>query len=147
MVALVAMPAVFEHFLTVRDDEIDQLGHVGNLVYLRWTQAAALAHSAAQGWSADAYHKLGSGFVVRSHNIEYHRPALLHDEVVVRTWVAGFRRASSLRRFKIARRNNGQVLATAATDWAFIRFETGMPTRIPPEIRAAFELVEDADDP
>ncbi len=141
------MPAIFEHFLTVRDDEIDRLGHVGNLVYLRWTQEAALAHSAAQGWPTDAYHKLGSGFIVRSHNIEYRRPALLNDELVVRTWVAGFRRASSLRRFKIVRRRDERVLATAATDWAFVRFETGMPTRIPPEIRDAFELVEDAEDP
>ncbi len=141
------MPAIFEHFLTVHDDDIDRLGHVGNLVYLRWTQEAALAHSAAQGWPTDAYHNLGSGFVVRSHNIEYRRPAMVNDEVVVRTWVSGFRRASSLRRFKIVRRCDGQVLATAATDWAFIRFATGMPTRIPPEIRAAFDLVEDADDP
>ena len=135
------MPAVFEHFHTVHASEIDELGHASNLVYLAWMQAAALAHSAAQGWPAEAYRQLGSGWVVRSHQIEYLRPAFSGDELIVRTWVAGFRKVTSLRRYQILRRIDTRLLANAATDWAFVKYSTGMPTRVPAEVSGAFELV------
>ena len=68
------MPAIFEYHHTVCDDEIDVLGHANNVCYVAWMQDAALAHSAAQGWPAEAYGRLGMGWVVRSHAIEYHQP-------------------------------------------------------------------------
>lgn|SRR5487761_1439487 len=79
------MPAIYEHRHVVVPDEIDELGHANNLAYLRWLQDAALAHSAVQGWPADAYKRLGLGWVVRSHEITYERPALAGDRVIVRT--------------------------------------------------------------
>ena len=97
------MPAIFEHRLTVAPGHIDRLGHVNNLEYLRWALAAAVRHSAAQGWPAEAYERLGAAFVVRSHEIQYLQPAYEGDEIVVRTWVADFRRLSCLRRYKIIR--------------------------------------------
>lgn len=51
------MPAVFRWSHLVTQDEIDEQKHVNNLEYLRWTQTAAVAHSAAQGWTADRYHE------------------------------------------------------------------------------------------
>ena len=48
------MPAIFEYEHTVTDQEIDGLGHVNNLDYMRWMLKAALAHSAAQGWPHNA---------------------------------------------------------------------------------------------
>ena len=135
------MPAVYEHYHTVAAAEIDELGHASNLVYLQWTQAAAIAHSAAQGWPAEAYQRLGSGFLVRSHHIEYLRPALSGDEIVVRTWVADFRRASSLRKYEVLHRGDGGLLAKAETLWAFVNLATGRPARIPPDLQAAFEIV------
>ena len=73
------MPAVFEYHHQVTADEIDRVGHVNNIEYLRWLQNAAIAHSAAQGWPARAYHELGQGWVVRSHYIEYLAPAFPGD--------------------------------------------------------------------
>jgi acyl-CoA thioester hydrolase len=140
VVTMAAMPAVYEHHHTVLAEEIDALGHANNLVYLAWMQAAALAHSAVQGWPAQRYHELGSGWVVRSHQIEYLRPAFAGEDIVVRTWVADFRKVSSLRRYKIIRPSGDRLLATAATDWVFVNYGTGLPVRVPPEIVAAFEL-------
>jgi acyl-CoA thioester hydrolase len=136
------MPAIFEYAHVVTADEIDALGHANNLSYLSWMQAAALAHSAAQGWPAEAYQRLGLGWVVRSHEITYERPAFEADSIVVRTWVAGFRRASSVRRHDIVRRADGKRLASAATCWAFVNYTTGLPARVPPEIVESFVLVE-----
>ena len=138
------MPAVFEYHHTVRDDEIDPLGHANNVIYLEWMQAAALAHSAAQGWPGSAYRQLGQGWVVRSHKIEYHQPALAGDPVTIRTWVATMKKVSSLRRFRIAGRHSDELLATAETNWAFIDLDSKRPVRIPAEIAGAFQVVREA---
>jgi acyl-CoA thioester hydrolase len=136
------MPGIYEHRLTAQASDIDELGHVNNLAYLAWMQAAALAHSAAQGWPGERYRQLGANWVVRSHHIEYLRPAMLGDEIVVRTWVADFRKVTSLRRYEIVRRSDDRLLAKAATDWAFVTRAAGRPTRVPPEVMQAFEIVE-----
>lgn len=87
------MPAIFEFAREIRPEEIDGLGHVNNLVYLKWMQSAAIAHSAAQGWPSERYHALNAGWVVRSHFIEYLRPAFSHHGILVRTWVSDMKRS------------------------------------------------------
>jgi acyl-CoA thioester hydrolase len=134
------MPAIFEHPITVSPEEIDRLGHVNNLAYIAWMQAAALAHSAAQGWPPQRYQEAGMGWVVRAHQIKYVQPAFLGEAVVVRTWVADLKRASSTRNYKILRATDRGLLATAATEWAFVRFPAGTLQRIPPELIQSFEL-------
>ncbi|MGZ3303044.1 MAG: thioesterase family protein, partial [Isosphaeraceae bacterium] len=37
-------PRVFEHAFQVSREDIDRLGHVNNVVYLRYAQDAAVAH-------------------------------------------------------------------------------------------------------
>lgn len=135
------MPAVWEWKHIVVDADLDDLQHVNNISYLKWMQSAAVEHSAIQGWPATAYHALGSGWVVRSHFIEYLVPARLGDEIVIRTWIADMKKATSLRRFQILRARDNALLAKSATDWAFIDYRTGMPKRIPVEISQAFELL------
>ena len=52
-------PRVFEHAFMVAPKDIDRLGHVNNVVYLRYAQDAAVAHwysvvepgSIAKAWS------------------------------------------------------------------------------------------------
>ena len=135
------MPAIFEYTHTVAPEEIDILGHANNLAYVAWMQSAALAHSAAQGWPSEAYQRLGAGWVVRSHQITYRLPAFQGEQISVYTWVAGMRKATSLRRYQMVRNSDQKTLAMAATDWAFVTYATGLPTRIPPEIIRSFELV------
>lgn len=136
------MPSIYEHALVVAPDEIDRLGHVNNLVYMSWLQAAALAHSAVQGWPPERYAALGCGWVVRSHQIKYLQPAYLDEQIVVRTWVADMKKVSSTRRYKVTRVRDGSLLASAATEWAFVDYQTGALRRIPEEVWSAFELVE-----
>lgn len=143
------MPAVYEYRHTVQDDEIDVQGHVSNLVYLKWMQSAALAHSAAQGWPAERYLAIGSGWVARKHVIEYRQPAFAGQPIVVRTWVADFHKITSLRKYRIVRpecgvdgpRDNDALLAVAETNWAFVGLERHVPRRIPAEVSSAFEIV------
>jgi acyl-CoA thioester hydrolase len=132
--------------LRVRADpaDIDGLGHVSNLVYLRWVLEAALAHSTAKGLDETAYKARGQGWVVRRHEIDYLRAAFAGDELVVETRVATVAAASSTRRTRILR--DGELLARAATNWAYVDFRTGRPMRIPEEVKSLFELEPDEPD-
>lgn len=141
------MPTIFEDHRIVEPDEIDMLGHVNNIEYLRWTQRAAVRHSDAQGWTTEDYVRLGQGWVVRSHQIEYRQPALRGDEIVIRTWVADMKKVTSLRRFEIYRQQDQALLAEASTNWAFINFQTGTLCRIPIEVSRAFEIVAEISPP
>jgi acyl-CoA thioester hydrolase len=133
-------PAIYCYAHTVGDDEIDELGHVSNLAYLKWMLAAAVEHSAAQGWPAQRYLEIGAGWVVRSHFIEYLQPAFAGQQVLVKTWVADFRKIRSLRKYKIMRPSDDALLAVAETDWAFVGLERRSPRRIPQELVNAFQL-------
>jgi acyl-CoA thioester hydrolase len=137
------MPAIYEHSFCVRPEEIDRLGHVNNLAYMAWMIDAAVAHSAAQGWTGDRYERLGAVWVVRSHEITYVEPAYAGDPIVVRTWVADMTKVTSTRRYRIERASDKRLLAKAATRWAFVDRTTGTLARIPEEVWQAFELVVD----
>ncbi len=136
------MPDIFFYPHAVEASEIDALEHVNNVVYMGWMQAAAVAHSDAQGWPEWRYRELGQGWIVRSHAIEYLLPAFAGDHVAVETWVATMKKVTSLRRYRIVRRGDGALLATAETNWAFVDLTTGKPVRIPPEVEKAFVVVE-----
>ena len=137
------MPAIYEYSLVVVPEEIDRLGHVNNLAYLAWLQSAAIAHSTAQGWPSERYEQLGLGWVVRSHEIKYLEPAYVDEQIVVRTWVADMKKVASTRRYQVLRASDRRLLASAATQWAFVDFKTGTLRRIPEEVWQSFELVED----
>jgi acyl-CoA thioester hydrolase len=136
------MPKIYEHAHTILSEEIDSLGHANNVAFLEWLLAAAVAHSAAQGWPGPRYRALGQGWVVRAHAIEYLAPGFVGQQVVVRTWVATMKKATSLRRYQVIRPADGALLATAETRWAFIDYRTGQPVRVPAEVAEAFEVVE-----
>ncbi|HID23387.1 MAG TPA: acyl-CoA thioesterase [Planctomycetaceae bacterium] len=141
------MPAIFLFPHAVADDEIDELGHVSNLAYLKWMQEAAVAHSTAQGWPLERYLHTGGGWVARSHWIEYLRPAFVDEQIVVQTWVANFKKITSLRKYRILRPADRTVLAVARTDWAYIGLKNRVPRRIPPELAESFEVVPEEREP
>jgi acyl-CoA thioester hydrolase len=136
------MSARFEYPHTVVEEDIDELGHAGNFHYVKWMQHAAVAHSTANGWSAQKYNALGAGWVVRSHKIIYLKPAFIGDCLVIKTWVANMKPASSLRRYEISNAE-GEILARAETDWAFVNYQRQKPTRIPAEVANCFEVIGD----
>jgi acyl-CoA thioester hydrolase len=77
---------------------------------------------------------------VRSHHVEYLRPAFAGDALRVLTWVADFRRAFSMRRYRFTRPADGAVLARGETNWVFVDVATGKPRSIPAELQGLFEL-------
>jgi acyl-CoA thioester hydrolase len=116
--------------------DIDELGHVSNIVYVRWVLDVAVAHSRSVGWDYAQYRALGSAFVVRRHDIEYAASVLEGQDVVAGTWVESWKQASVVRRTEL--RRGDTVVARASTLWAFVSLTSGRPQRIPTELLAAF---------
>jgi acyl-CoA thioester hydrolase len=103
----------FRLAITADDADIDELGHVSNLVYLRWVLDAATAHSAALGWTYAKYRELGAVFVVRRHEIDYVAPVLAGEQLVATTWLASWKQASCVRATELLR--GDRIVARAAT--------------------------------
>jgi acyl-CoA thioester hydrolase len=139
------MSAIFLHRFDVPTASIDANGHVNNLEYLRWMQDVATLHSEAVGWPLERYLAVRAGWFVRTHSIEYLRPAFAGDSIVLATWVAGFRATSSPRRYRFLRRGEAAPLAIAETVWVFVDGVTGLPKRVPPELTGAFTVADEAD--
>jgi acyl-CoA thioester hydrolase len=126
----------FQLPITAQASDIDGLGHVSNLVYLRWVLDAATAHSVARGWGQAEYLAIGSVWVVRRHELDYLAQVTVGQQLVAETWVDSWKAASCVRKTELVR--DGHVVLRAATTWAFMSMSTGKPHRIDERVRAAF---------
>lgn len=141
------LPKVCRGRFVVPAEASDENGHVNNVVYVQWMQEFATRHSDALGLTREKYLELGGCWVVRGHRIVYRQPAFPGDEVTVSTWVATMDRFRSLRRYRFVRSTDGQILATAETDWVYVSIATGRPCTIHDEVAAAFVAVPEAEEP
>ena len=130
----------YEIELDVVPADIDQLGHVNNVVYLRWVQEAAVAH-----WTAAATEQEQRTFlwVVVRHEIDYKRPALAGDTIVARTWVGTAARRTFERHTELRRKADGKLLAKARSLWCPISPDTKQPVDVGPETFARFSVSPD----
>ncbi len=133
---------IYREVLVVPEDAIDGNGHVNNVAYVQWMQDVAVAHFRFVGGMNGIEHA-GGTWVVRSHHIEYLRPAFHGDRIEVRTWVVDCGRVRSHRRYEFVRPSDSATLATGVTEWVFVDAETGRPRSIPDEVRRVFVLKPD----
>ena len=130
---------VYRYEFTVPADALDENGHVNNVRYVQWMQEAAVRHYESIG-GIPPTQAIGATWVVRSHNIEYLRPAFAGDRIEVQTWVVNIRRVRSLRRYRFVRVPDGKLLVKGETDWVFVDAKTGAPRLVPDEIIRIFPL-------
>ncbi len=118
--------------IKVVPEDIDELNHVNNIVYLRYVQDAASGH-----WKT-VPQEIASQiiWVARRHEIDYLKPAFLDDDLVVKTWVDSFVGVKSLRHCEVMR--GEEVLARSVTHWVALDAQTFRPKRITEEIVKQF---------
>jgi acyl-CoA thioester hydrolase len=127
----------FELPIQVQPADIDTLGHVNNVVYLRWVQDVAAAHWSAAATAAERAEIL---WVVLRHEIDYKHPARLEDPIVARTWVGTATRYEFERHTEILRGRDRRLLARARTLWCPIDATTGKPKRVGDAVRERFSV-------
>ncbi len=128
-------PVTFELVFQVVPDDIDDLGHVNNVVYLRWVQDVAAAHWTSVT-SADEQAQIG--WVVLRHEIDYKHPARPGDRVIARTWVGQPSAATFERHTEILRAQDERLLARARSLWCPVHPHTGRLRRIDPALHDRF---------
>lgn len=131
------VPERYELSIEVRPEDIDELGHVNNVVYLRWIQDAATAHWRARAREED---QTALYWVVSRHEIDYVRPAFLDTEVVARTWVGTAGRRKFERHTELVRARDGRVLVRARTLWVPVDSDTLRPTDVSDSVRERFSV-------
>lgn len=129
------MTNTFIYSLTVTKDDIDDMNHVNNVVYLRWVQDAAAAHWDALA-SDEMRHKYA--WVVLRHEIDYKNPALLNDPVKAETWVSSRTGVKSVRHVRLSHAQTGVLFAEAVTTWCLLDAVTKKPRRIDSDITSIF---------
>jgi acyl-CoA thioester hydrolase len=125
----------FELDIDIVDDDIDMLGHVNNVVNLRWVQEAAIAH-----WRriATEQEQRSLLWVVSRHEIDYRRPAFDGDGIVARTWIGGTRGRAFERHTEILRRKDRKTLARALTLWRPVDPDSLRPVEVDTAVRRRF---------
>ena len=123
-------PFRFELHFAVRPEDIDQLGHVNNVVYVQWVQDVATAHWRA---AARADHLLSVGWVLARHEIDYKLSAMPGDDIIARTWVGEPDGIRYPRHVELIRAADRKLLARSLTLWCPVDAKTLRILRAPPE--------------
>ena len=119
------MDNVFTLTITVSSEDIDNLDHVNNLVYVKWMDKIATTH-----WSHLTRENPLPQYVwvVMRHEIDYLKQASLGDVITVKTWVGETRGITSVRFMEFYKEK--VLLVKAKTIWAMLDSKTFKPARI-----------------
>ncbi|WP_294358539.1 thioesterase family protein [uncultured Sphingomonas sp.] len=123
-----------QRFIAAPDD-IDELGHVNNAVWVRWIQDLSVAHWHAV---AAAEHRDAFVWVVTRHEIDYRGNVREGEQVTGETWVSEPPRGARFDRHFRFTGDDGRVRVEGVTTWAMIDRATGRLVRIREEIAAPF---------
>jgi len=126
---------VFTRTFTAAPDDIDELGHVNNAVWVRWIQDIAVAH-----WDAVAPedHRAAYFWVVTRHEIDYRGNVGVGETVTGTTWVGEAPKGARFDRHVRFTDADGRVTVEAVTSWALIDRASGRLARVRPELAAPF---------
>lgn len=121
---------VCECSLAVRTYECDSYGHVNNANYLNYLEFARYEFLKGAGFDYPSMIKAGYGVYVARVEIDYKRPAVTDDALVIRTWPVKKGAVSGILAQEI--RRGEDLLVEAKVTWASVD-SRGMPVRLPPE--------------
>lgn len=127
--------AEFSLSITPVADDIDELGHVNNAVWVRWIQDVATTHwrAAARPEDVDAYI-----WVVTRHEIDYLGNIGPGETVTARTWISDAPKGARFGRNIEFHDAAGKCVVRAKTTWAMIDRATGRLARVRADIAAPF---------
>lgn len=120
---------IYEKIIIVNKNDIDELNHVNNVVYLSWVNEVAKEH-----WINLSTQTVRENcvWVALRHELDYFNAAFLGEELTVKTWVG---ESSGVKSIRFVEVNKGETLiASAKSTWCFIDAKSLRPARIPSEV-------------
>lgn len=128
--------ASFQLRFPVAAADIDELGHVNNIVYLRYAQEIAIAH-----WRSRASAEMLANYVwvVLRHEADYRSALTLGDEAEVRTRVDDKAHGPTWVRYvDIYKAGSDKPAVQIKSNWCLLDSNTRRIKRVPSEIIAQF---------
>jgi len=124
-----------EKEIIVSKNDLDELNHVNNVIYIHWVQEIAKNH-----WKSLVSSEIIKNYywVLLEHQIKYLHPAFLGDKIILKTYVEKTEVVKSNRIVEICNTDTNKLLVTSKTIWCLINAKTKKPNRITDEIREAF---------
>ena len=124
-----------EKEIIVSKNDLDELNHVNNVIYIHWVQEIAKNH-----WKSLVSSEIIKNYywVLLEHQIKYLHPAFLGDKIIIKTYIEKTEVVKSNRIVEIYNANTNKLLVTSKTIWCLINAKTHKPNRIIDEIRHAF---------
>ena len=116
--------------LKVRTYECDSYGHVNNANYLNYLEYARYELLKEAGFDYSAMIKAGYGVYVARVEIDYKKPAIADDELLIKSWSIKKGAVSGVIAQEIWR--GEEILVQAKVTWAFVDSK-GSPIKIPPQ--------------
>lgn len=115
----------FSQTFRVEKSDIDALGHVNNVAYVRWIQDVAVAH-----WFSVTDGEIREKFtwMLTRHEIDFKKQTFENDEVTIVTWVGEATRVSWERFTEI--RRGADLLVKARSIWCLFDRRSLRPARI-----------------
>ena len=112
----------------MRTYECDSYGHVNNANYLNYLEFARYEFLKDVGFDYGAMIKAGFGIYVARIEIDYKKPAIADDELVLKSWPIKKGMVSGIIAQEIWR--GEELLAAAKVTWAFVDSK-GSPAKLP----------------
>jgi acyl-CoA thioester hydrolase len=124
---------MFRHAIGIAPEDIDHMGHVNNMVYLRWVQEAVISYwRKVAPAEAIARHL----WVALKHEITYRRPAFLDDRVVAEVIAEKMQGTRAF--FSTVIRRGDEVVAEVRSCWCCLDAGSRRPARLARDVVSRF---------
>ncbi len=133
------MTTRFTSEIPVRPDDIDMFQHVHNSRYLDYIQAARYDQMIrCYKMSMEEFMIMGYGFVVKRTELNFKRPLIMGDVMLISTQVKEFSGSDVIVEFEIVNKKNEKISCDGIMVYAMINLKTGRSEKIPEEIQTKF---------
>ena len=118
----------------VTPNDLDDLNHVNNVVYIQWIQEISKKH-----WQEVVKdNALNYIWVVRRHDVTYYNASKLEDEIEISTRIIDTKGPISYRQVEMKNNKTKKLIVNAITEWCLLHSKTLKPIRVPENIKSLF---------
>jgi len=133
------MTSRFTSEIPVRPDDIDMFQHVHNSRYLDYIQAARYDQMVrCYKMSMQEFMIMGYGFVVKKTELNFKRPLVMGDIMLISTQVKEFNGSDISVHFEIVNKKNDKISCDGIMLYTMINLKTGRSEKISLEIQSKF---------
>ncbi|MES2988410.1 MAG: acyl-CoA thioesterase [Pseudomonadota bacterium] len=125
----------FRTTITAQPEDIDELGHVNNAVWVKWIQDVSVGHWRATAPKEDVDRYI---WVITRHEVDYRGNVSAGETVTAETWIPEPPRGARFDRCLRFTGADGKVRVEARSTWAIIDQTTGRLVRVPRHLAEMF---------